>query len=457
MPRVVVVGGGPAGVRAAETLVQHGCTPVLIDEADKAGGQIYRQRPNGAGADPRAIYGFDAAKARALHSAFERVRSNTDYRPATLAWNVQDGVIHLYADGRLSSEGYDALVLATGATDRVIPLKGWTLPGVYTLGGTQIALKYQACAIGQRTVFIGSTPLLYLIAYQYLAAGAHVAAVLDTGTAARKVSALPAMFANASALARGLYYMAALRARGVPLHASVTEVSIEGASCVERVRFRSKREREIACDAVGMGFHLRCETQLAELAGCDFAFDDETRQWIPVADENGRTGRGVYLAGDGMKIAGADAAEIGGRLAAFALLEDHRLVGADPKRVDALRRMRRRHAAFQSAVLKAFPFPRELVAALGDEVILCRCESVTVGALRAAAANTLDVEDVNRRKAFCRVGMGRCQGRYCGLATAELLAHQKGIDIASAGRLRVQAPVKPIALAAGVEQSADAA
>ena len=44
---VVVVGAGPAGVRAAETLVQAGLRPVVIDEAARAGGQIYRQPPEG--------------------------------------------------------------------------------------------------------------------------------------------------------------------------------------------------------------------------------------------------------------------------------------------------------------------------------------------------------------------------------------------------------------------------
>ena len=41
----VIVGAGPAGIRAAETLVRHGLKPVVIDEAPRWGGQIYRQPP----------------------------------------------------------------------------------------------------------------------------------------------------------------------------------------------------------------------------------------------------------------------------------------------------------------------------------------------------------------------------------------------------------------------------
>jgi hypothetical protein len=40
--------------------------------------------------------------------------------------------------------------------------------------------------------------------------------------------------------------------------------------------------------------------------------------------------------------------------------------------------------------------------------------------------------------------MGRCQGRYCANAAAEIIAAETGVPIASAGRLRGQSPVKPL-------------
>jgi hypothetical protein len=42
--------------------------------------------------------------------------------------------------------------------------------------------------------------------------------------------------------------------------------------------------------------------------------------------------------------------------------------------------------------------------------------------------------------------MGRCQGRYCGSAAAEILADVRGERVAAVGRLRGQAPVKPLPL-----------
>ena len=60
----IVIGAGPAGSRAAETLAAAGLAPIVIDEAPASGGQIYRRAPAGFTRPYRALYGFDAAKAR---------------------------------------------------------------------------------------------------------------------------------------------------------------------------------------------------------------------------------------------------------------------------------------------------------------------------------------------------------------------------------------------------------
>ena len=57
---------------------------------------------------------------------------------------------------------------------------------------------------------------------------------------------------------------------------------------------------------------------------------------------------------------------------------------------------------------------------------------------------------VNRVKAVTRCGMGRCQGRVCGPALQEVVASHAGIPPEAAGRLRVQAPIKPLALSVAV-------
>ena len=177
-PRLIVVGAGPAGVRAAEALVASGIRPVVIDENRRDGGQIYRRQPEGFTRSYDMLYGTEADRAEALHDTFDTLRPRIDYRPETLVWNIADG--HVWTVRGTASEAlpYDSLILCTGATDRLMPVKGWNLAGTYSLGGAQVALKSQACAVGRRVAFMGSGALLYLVAAQYAKAGAEVAAVL---------------------------------------------------------------------------------------------------------------------------------------------------------------------------------------------------------------------------------------------------------------------------------------
>ena len=449
-PLVIVIGAGPAGVRAAETLAEAGLRPIVVDEAAASGGQIYRRQPGNFTRALERLYGTEVAKARALHTAADTLRERIDYLPNTLAWNVRDGRLYVQREAVASALPFDALIIAAGATDRVMAVPGWTLPGAYSLGAAQIALKAQACAIGRKVAFLGTGPLLYLVAHQYAEAGAEVAAVLDTSPRSARLAALPALVARLGTLAKGWFYVRSLRRRRIPILTGVAPLRIEGntQTGVTALIVQQSGGQPIAldCDAVALGFHLRPETQLADLAQCSFVFEPLTRQWMPEIDEDGRTSqKGIYLAGDGGHLLGADGAEIQGRLAAHALLKD---LGY-PVPEGAIRRLRsarRRIDRFRRGIARAFPWPWRLAGALPDDAIVCRCEAITVGEIRDVVRGK-GANELNRAKALSRVGMGRCQGRYCGHTTAELLADAAGVPVAAVGRLRSQAPVKPLPIA----------
>lgn len=450
-PPPVVVGAGPAGVRAAEALAGHGLRPVVVDESARSGGQIYRRPPPALHRAAGALYGFDSARALAVHRSFDALAPHIDYRPATLVWNVTADAVHTTHahTGRGGRIPRRDLILAPGAADRSLPLTGWTTPGVFTMGGAQVLLKSQDCSIGRVVAFLGSGPLLYLVAWQYAKAGVRVAAVLDVNPLRDRLRALPWLAARPGMLARGLFYLASLRAQGIPVRAGVEPLEIcsdgRGVTAV-RVR-RGGVTETIDCDAVGYGYHLQAETQLADLAGCAFTLDPRSRQWLPHSDPDGRAAPGVYLAGDGAAVRGADVAEWSGELAALALLAD-RGIAVNVRRVRTLRARIRRATRFAEGIARAFPAPFHLLGALADDVVLCRCEEVTAGSLRAAARD-LDADEVNRAKAFARVGMGRCQGRVCGVAAATVLADACGKDFAQMSRLRGQPPIKPIPIQMG--------
>ena len=213
----------------------------------------------------------------------------------------------------------------------------------------------------------------------------------------------------------------------------------------------------LECDAVGFGYGLRPETQLADIAGCRFRYDTLNRCWLPERDEAGRTSiGGIYVAGDGAGIAGADAAECAGHLAALAVLDD--MASAPPslqrksplvEAAAAHRRSLQRIAIFRAGLEAAFPAPFERAGTWPDTMTVCRCEEIDAGTIRQCL-RTGAAREINRLKALTRVGMGRCQGRMCGEAAQALLADETGLPFDALGRLRAQAPIKPIPLAAAL-------
>ena len=333
----------------------------------------------------------------------------------------------------------------------MLPVKGWNLAGSFTLGGAQTALKLQACAVGRRVVFVGTGPLLYLVAAQYLKAGAGVAAVLDTSPRTPGLRSLAHLATGIPVLLKGLTLLVALRRAGVAMHSAIEPLEIEGNgdSGVAALRYRDARggTHRIACDAVALGYHLRPETQLADLARLRVRFRRGDTP-MAAADRRGWTQHhaGVYLAGDGRRVLGANAAERCGQLAAYAVLADlGHACRAGPRR--RLRRELARRSALRHRNGTSLPVASVAGRAhhrrySGLSLRSRHCRRVaTHRAMRPVA------REVNRAKAFSRIGMGRCQGRFCGHAAAEIIAAATGTRLEPVGRLRSQAPVKPFPIA----------
>ena len=84
------------------------------------------------------------------------------------------------------------------------------------------------------------------------------------------------------------------------------------------------------------------------------------------------------------------------------------------------------------------------VMRLDDDTLVCRCEEVTAGDIRQAAA--AGCPGMNQLKAYTRCGMGPCQGRQCGSIAVEVLARAYGVPVSAIEPLRTRFPTKPIPL-----------
>lgn len=90
-------------------------------------------------------------------------------------------------------------------------------------------------------------------------------------------------------------------------------------------------------------------------------------------------------------------------------------------------------------------------AKFDDDMLVCRCEEVTVGEIREAIAQgAFDVVGVKRRT---RAGMGLCQGRSCEKLVQQIISQELGVGPDQTGSSSVRPPVRPVtygALAEGV-------
>jgi NAD(P)H-nitrite reductase large subunit len=77
-----------------------------------------------------------------------------------------------------------------------------------------------------------------------------------------------------------------------------------------------------------------------------------------------------------------------------------------------------------------------------DDIIICRCEDVTLGHIRRAIREGASTMDEVRR--ITRAGMGPCQGRTCRLLIASELARQTGRPVAEVVPSTYRPPVKAV-------------
>ncbi|HHY62309.1 MAG: (2Fe-2S)-binding protein [Bacillota bacterium] len=81
---------------------------------------------------------------------------------------------------------------------------------------------------------------------------------------------------------------------------------------------------------------------------------------------------------------------------------------------------------------------------IDDDVIVCRCEDVTLGDIRRLIANGYHTIDEIKR--ISRAGMGQCQGRTCRHLIARELATALGVSVEEVEMPTFRPPTRPVLL-----------
>lgn len=288
-----------------------------------------------------------------------------------------------------------------------MPFPGWTLPGVTGAGGLQALVKGGYPVAGKRVVVAGSGPLLLAVAATLTDRGARVVAIVEQAPSAALARFAAGLAATPSKAVQALRLWAQLR--GIPYlrhsHVAATHATDAGVLGSVQVVGKHGAQQLLDCDYLACGYGLVPNLELAQALGCATTVEQgqtvvQTGSWqqtdVP----------GVYCAGEGTGIGGVDLALVEGRIAGLA-------ASGQTQHMEAELGARARWKTFAARLARAFALRPELATLAADDTIVCRCEDVTHGQLRAHTS-------WRSAKLQTRCGMGPCQGRVCGGAT-ELL------------------------------------
>lgn len=455
---VIVVGSGLAGLAAADILSRHGLQILVIDDNAHIGGQLLRKLPHTLSRDKK--FEPDRFKRQGARLTAPLQKGKVKVFNGAQVLGIYPELILLVEDssGHVAEYRSDAIILATGARERQLPFKGWTLPGVMSTGAAQVLMKSSGILPGRKTLIGGCGPLMLVLAAEILASQGEVQAVLDHSPAAMKLKALTAGPAIWPKLLEGAVYLVQLAAARIPMQQGVRIVEAKGRRHLEGVVVAlvdtngcivQGTEKNYPTNTLAIGYGFSPNIELPQQAGCSVSYAVDKGGWYVDVDASMATSEtDIYAVGETTGIAGAGKSLVEGRIAAWDILYrqgrmDWQSYENQTRLLVRQRRQQIRYGRFLNQLCRLEP---DYYEDIPDETIICRCEEISMGEIRRQLNN--DFKTMNGIKKATRCGMGNCQGRICGPILFDILSAHTHQSPKAIGCSSARAPVKAVTLGA---------
>ncbi len=262
---LLVVGGGPAGLLAAQVAARAGLTVLVAEQDFECGGRLLAT--NTLINDAPVTVWFASLLGELAPSRNVTLLTATtcfglyDHGMAGLLQRVDLGNKPSAVRQRYWRVHAKQTLLATGAIEQPLVFENNDLPGVMLAGAVRQYANRYGVAAGREIVLAANNDSAYLAALDLVAAGAPVRLVLDS----RGES--PADLAKW------------LRAQGVDVRAGTSVVKALGRTRLERLRLSSGEE--VACDALGVSAGWQPAVHLWSHARAPLAWDEASRSFRP--------------------------------------------------------------------------------------------------------------------------------------------------------------------------------
>ncbi|WP_456450028.1 FAD-dependent oxidoreductase [Palaeococcus sp. (in: euryarchaeotes)] len=310
---VVIIGGGPAGLMAAINAAKAGAKVVLIDENPMLGGQLVKQTHKFFGKREQFAGVRGVKIAEILIEQAEKNENIELYTETSAIGIFQENDRKLVVAIRKNKELVEfwgkAIVVATGAMEKMIPFENNDLPGIYGAGAIQTLMNTYGVKPADRVLIVGAGNVGLILAYQLLQAGVEVKAIIE---------AMPKV---------GGYFVHAAKVRrlGIPILTRHTILRAEGKEKVERAIVAQLdenwkpipgTEKVFDVDVIALAVGLRPSIELLHQAGCQIAYIRELSGHVVRRDARMETTiKGIFVAGDAAGIEEATTAMLEGKIA----------------------------------------------------------------------------------------------------------------------------------------------
>lgn len=307
---LAIIGGGPAGLCAAISAASSGAKVLLIDRNKNLGGQLIKQTHMFFGSEKQyaSTRGIDIAKN--LLNDLMKYKNNVEIMTNTTALGIyEDGVISIDHEQKYEKINSKGILIATGASEKVLAFPNNDLPGIYGAGAVQTLMNVYGIKPGKKVLMVGAGNIGLIVSYQLMQAGVEVAAIID---AAPKIGGY-------------LVHASKIRRMGVPILTSYTVKEAIGDQYLEKVIIWKLdqewsaikgTEMEFDVDIMCISVGLTPLTELLMQAGCDMKYIPELGGLVPIRNGNYQTTKkGIYVAGDVSGIEEASSAMVEGYIA----------------------------------------------------------------------------------------------------------------------------------------------
>ena len=308
----VVVGAGPAGLKAAIQLADFGVEVMVCDEKPVAGGQLFKQIHKFFGSEQHmaGVRGFEIGN-MLLEGCRER---NIPILLDTAVWGMYpDKTIAVDHKGKLMVIKSKSIVIATGAGENPLSFPGWTLPGIMGAGAAQTLVNYYRVKPGSKALIVGAGNVGLIVAYQLIQAGIEVAGVVE----------------GMDHVGGYMVHASKIRRMGVPIYTHHTIVKAEGNESITKCTICevdgnfhkvNGTGKEFEIDLLLIAAGLSPAIELCRVMGMKIIYVKELGGYLPVHNENLlSTVPGVYIAGDVSGIEEASSAMEEGKLSAISI------------------------------------------------------------------------------------------------------------------------------------------